>query len=231
MVVEPLLVASVAEVAAIVPPPLAVQNTVELKLPVPETVAVHWLVCWDVIEVGLQLAPTSVTVGVVEPPPLLQAANSARHHTPARVPRIRTPAPLLDLSDISTLWHHGRNISPAMEAACVSTLLKNETGCLHEYRAMSAMLLRHCLFHRLKVGTQKLLQIGLKRSLPRDAEDGDFRRDKLAHRLPGGDLEFVRDIALRGDTAQRPLHARFFGLYGGDVVAQRRPGRKGQCQQ
>ena len=28
-------------VALIVPPPLAVQNTVELKLPVPETVAVH----------------------------------------------------------------------------------------------------------------------------------------------------------------------------------------------
>ena len=147
MVVEPLLVASVAEVAvivtwvvkgtvsavnrplaaAIVPPPLAVQNTVELKVPVPETVAVHWLVCWDAIEVGLQLAPTSVIVDVVEPPPLLQAASSARHQTPARVPRIRTPAPLLDLSDIYTLWHHGRNISPAMEAACVSTLLKDET--------------------------------------------------------------------------------------------------------
>src|SRR5450755_4052776 len=172
MVVEPLLVASVAEVAvivtwvlkgtvsavnrpvaaAIVPPPLAVQNTVELKVPVPETVAVHWLVCWDAIEVGLQLAPTSVIVDVVEPPPLLQAASSARHQTPARVPRIRTPAPLLDLSDIYTLWHHGRNISPAMEAACMSTLLKDETGCLHEYRAMTTTLLRrHGLFHRLEV--------------------------------------------------------------------------------
>ena len=61
MVVEPLLVESCVEVAVIVtcvvkgtvvavksplaalivPPPLAVQSTVELKLPVPETEAVH----------------------------------------------------------------------------------------------------------------------------------------------------------------------------------------------
>ena len=45
------------DVALIVPLPLAVQVTVELKLPVPETDAVHWLVCPAAIEVGLQLAP------------------------------------------------------------------------------------------------------------------------------------------------------------------------------
>ena len=64
MVVEPVLVESCVEVAVIVtcvlngtvlavnrplaalivPPPLAVHSTVELKLPVPETDAVHWLV-------------------------------------------------------------------------------------------------------------------------------------------------------------------------------------------
>ena len=63
--------------------------------------------------------------GVPLPPP--QAANSTRHDTPARIPRIRTLAPLLDLSDIYALWHHGRHIGPAMEAACVSTLLKDKT--------------------------------------------------------------------------------------------------------
>ena len=143
----------------IVPPGLAVQNTVELKLPVPATVAVHWVVCWDAIEVGEQTALTRVIVGVVGVLlPLLQAASNARHHTPASVPRIRTPAPLLDLGDIYTLWHHCRHIGPAMEAACVSTLLKDETGSFNENRAMSvALLRRHGLFHRLEVGTKQQL--------------------------------------------------------------------------
>src|SRR6516165_11302980 len=63
------------DVGLIVPLPLAVQVTVELKLPVPETDAVHWLVCPAVIEVGLQLAPTRVMVEVVLPPPLLPQAT------------------------------------------------------------------------------------------------------------------------------------------------------------
>ena len=85
MVVEPVLVESCVEVAvivtcvvkgtvvavksplaaSIVPPPLAVQSTVELKLPVPETEAVHCVVCRDTMEVGEQLAPTRVIVDVV----------------------------------------------------------------------------------------------------------------------------------------------------------------------
>lgn len=83
------------------------------------------------IDVGEQLAPTKVIVDTVVPllPP--QADNSARENTPARIPRIRTLAPLLDLSDIYALWHHRRHIGPAMEAARVSTLLKHETGSFY----------------------------------------------------------------------------------------------------
>ena len=178
MVVEPVLVESCVEVAVIVtcvlkgtvaavkrpeaalivPPPLAVQSTVELKLPVPDTEAVHWLVPKDTMEVGLQLAPTRVIVGVDEPLPPPQAASNKRPHTPAMVPRIRrirTPSPLLDFVDIDTLWHHGRNICAAMEAACVSTLLKDETGGLDkDWTVTMALLRRHGLFHRLEVGAQ-----------------------------------------------------------------------------
>ena len=81
------------DVALIVPLPLAVQVTVELKLPVPETDAVHWLVCPAEIEVGLQLAPTRVMVEVVLllPPP--QATSVKTQHAAARIPRSRKPAP------------------------------------------------------------------------------------------------------------------------------------------
>src|ERR1035438_10364147 len=108
------------------------------------------------MDVGLQLAPTRVIVGVelLLPPP--QAASNRRLHTPARVPRIRrirTRSPLLDLGDIYTLGHHRRDISPAMEAACVSTLLKDEAGGLYKnWAAPMTLLRRHGLFHRLAVG-------------------------------------------------------------------------------
>jgi hypothetical protein len=220
------------EAALIVPPVFAVQKTPELKLPVPETVAVHWLVCCDVIDVGEQLAPTKVIVEVVVPllPP--HADSSARQNTPARIPRIRTPAPLLDLSDIYALGHHRRHISPAMEVACVSTLLKYETGSFYGNRTVSMTLLRcYCLFHRLEVGSEDLLEIRLKRTLPCDTKDSPFLRDKFAHRLSSGSLYFVLNILLRGDAAQRPLHASFVNLDSCDVVAQRRPRRKSKRQQ
>ena len=76
-----------------VPLPLAVHVTAELKLPVPETLAVHWLVWPEVIEVGLQLAPTTVMVDVVLLLPLPQATIATRQHTAARIPRSRTLAP------------------------------------------------------------------------------------------------------------------------------------------
>src|SRR5215469_10299969 len=115
------------DVGLIVPLPLAVQVTVLLKLPVPETDAVHWLVCPAEIEVGLQLAPTRVMVEVelLLPPP--QATRVRTQHAAARIPRSRTPTPLLDLVDIHALWNHSRHIRAAVEVACVSALLKHKS--------------------------------------------------------------------------------------------------------
>ena len=45
-------------------PALAVQETAELKLPMPWTTAEHWLVCPDWIASGKQEALTEVTGGV-----------------------------------------------------------------------------------------------------------------------------------------------------------------------
>jgi hypothetical protein len=117
------------DVALMVPPLLALQVTVELKLPVPETVAVHWLVWPDVMAVGLQLEPTSVIVDVVLPPPPLppHATESNRQPTAARNPRNRTPAPLLDTADIDALGHHGRKVGTAVKIACVSGRMEDKT--------------------------------------------------------------------------------------------------------
>jgi len=85
MVVEPFFVASCVDVAVmvtcvairlvlamktpevgpIVSPPLALHVTPDLKLPDPETVAVHWLVCPELTAVGLQLAPTATMIEAV----------------------------------------------------------------------------------------------------------------------------------------------------------------------
>src|SRR5271165_2646145 len=152
-------------VAPIVPPLLAVQVTVVRKLPVPDTLAVHWLVWPEVTAVGLQLAPTKVIVDVellLPPPP--QAAAKSRQPTAAKSPRSRTPAPLLDVSDIDALRHHRRYVSTPMEAAHVSALLEDEVRRLDKNRAVTMALLRgDGLLHRLKVRTQQLLQVGLKR--------------------------------------------------------------------
>ena len=60
---------------------VAVQDTPELKLPVPETVAEHWLV-WPVFRfAGAQETATEVTVGdcirfVIVPPPQPATSNA-----------------------------------------------------------------------------------------------------------------------------------------------------------
>jgi len=137
------------DVGLIVPLPLAVQVTVELKLPVPETDAVHWLVCPAVIEVGLQLAPTRVMVEVelLLPPP--QATSVRAQHAAATIPRSRTPAPfLLDLGDIHALRNHSRHIRAAVEVACVSALLKHKSRSLDRNRSVPVALLSgHRLLH------------------------------------------------------------------------------------
>jgi len=135
-----------------VPLPLAVQLTTELKLPVPDTVDVHWVVCPAATVVGLQLAPTTVMAEVVLPllPP--QATSNKRQHTAARIPKSRTPAPLLDIGNIHTLWNHRRYIRAAVETACVAVRLKHEAGGLNRYRRVSAVLLGDGrLLHRLEI--------------------------------------------------------------------------------
>ena len=112
-----------------VPPPLAVQETTELKLPVPETVAVQVLVCPETMAVGLQLALTVTIVEVVLllPPLLPQAAENSRQHTAARVPKSRTLSPLLDFGDIDALGNHGGYICAAAETPRVSPLVEDES--------------------------------------------------------------------------------------------------------
>jgi hypothetical protein len=55
-------------------PALALQVTAEVKLPVPLTLAVHWLVAPEVTVVGEQLTLTEVMVEVFDPPPPLPQA-------------------------------------------------------------------------------------------------------------------------------------------------------------
>lgn len=149
MVVEPLLLVSCVDVAVIVtcvvkgtfdavnspvpgviaPPPLAVQETTELKLPVPETVAVHWLVWPETIAVGLQLAPTAKIVDVVGllPPLLPHATKNVRQHAAAKSPKSRTLSPLLYFGDIDALGNHSRNIRAAAKTPHVSGLVEDKS--------------------------------------------------------------------------------------------------------
>src|SRR5271169_4530932 len=183
------------------------------------------------MDVGLQLAPTTVMVAVVLLLPLPHATSDTRQHIAARIPRSRTLAPLLDLGDIHALRDHSGHVGPAMEVACVSALLEYESGTLNRNRAVSTALLSgHSLLHGLEVGTEDLLQIRLKRTFPGDAENVSVKRDKLAHDLAGGNLNFVCNVALGGNAAERPFHVRLVGLHRGNVVAQRGPRRKRQGQ-
>ena len=147
MVVEPLLVVSCVEVAVIVtcvvngtvpavkmppagvmaPPPLAVHETTELKLPVPVTQAVHVLVWPETIAVGLQLELTVRIVDVDELLPLPpHATKNTRQPTAARIPKSRTQTPLLYLVDIDALWDHGGNVGASAETSHMPGLVEDE---------------------------------------------------------------------------------------------------------
>jgi hypothetical protein len=89
-------------------PALALHVTVELKLPVPVTVAEHWLVWPDVTVEGEHDTVTDVTVDVLPPPPLLppQAAISATPPNASRIASLRTAlSPLADVAGLDALWH------------------------------------------------------------------------------------------------------------------------------
>ena len=75
-------------------PALAAHVTAELKLPVPDTDAEHWLVCPDWTVDGEHAAVTEVIVGVLPPPLLLlpppQATISARLPSTSKIPSLLT---------------------------------------------------------------------------------------------------------------------------------------------
>lgn len=75
-------------------PMLAAHVTPVVKVPVPVTVAVHWLVCPDSMVVDVQVTVTAVMVEVLLPPPppqavMMSSADSARTRA-----RERKPSPM-----------------------------------------------------------------------------------------------------------------------------------------
>jgi hypothetical protein len=91
-------------------PPLVVQVTVELKFPVPMTVAEHWLVWPEVTIEGEHDDVTDVMVDVLPLPPLLllppQAAISMTLPNESRIASLRTAlSPSADVAGLDTLRH------------------------------------------------------------------------------------------------------------------------------
>jgi hypothetical protein len=70
-------------------PALALQLTAVLKFPVPVTVAVHWLVPPEVIELGEQLTPTETTLELPPPPLPPHAAKPIMLATASNSPNLR----------------------------------------------------------------------------------------------------------------------------------------------
>src|SRR5262249_17744769 len=139
-----------------VPNPLAVHVTDELKLPVPETVAVQLLVWPAVIAVGLQLAPTVVIVEV--PPLLLPPPQAMRRSKPDTAARFRKNAPLLlylHPPNISPLGNNGGNKSAAIKTASMPPRGKKKIRLFDQNRPAPPPLLGgNRLLHRLEIGTQ-----------------------------------------------------------------------------
>lgn len=73
-------------------PALVPQETAVLKLPVPVTVAVHWLVWPDCTAVGVQVIDTAVMEELPDPPPP-QAAIPKRTNNVRMRTRMRKPSP------------------------------------------------------------------------------------------------------------------------------------------
>ena len=90
-------------------PALALHVTPELKLPVPLTVAEHWLVPPDATVVGEQLTVTEVTVDpppLDEPPP--QAAITTMLPSTSNSPNLRIItrlSPSADIAGLNALRH------------------------------------------------------------------------------------------------------------------------------
>ena len=91
-------------------PALVPHVTVESKVPVPVTVAVHWLVAPDCTVLGAHVTVTAVMAELLlEPPP--QAAIPRRPHKAAIRARARKPFP----QDLRTTASHTVNEYPSEE--------------------------------------------------------------------------------------------------------------------
>jgi hypothetical protein len=89
-------------------PALALHVTDVLKLPVPLTVAVHWLLPPEVTVVGEQLTLTEVTVDPEEPPLPPQAAITIMLPNTSNSPNLRTItrlSPSADIAGLNALRH------------------------------------------------------------------------------------------------------------------------------
>jgi hypothetical protein len=89
-------------------PAVALQVTPELKLPVPLTVAVHWLVPPEVTVVGEQLTATDVTVEPEDPPLPPQAAITIMLPSTSNSPILRIItrlSPSADFAGLNALRH------------------------------------------------------------------------------------------------------------------------------
>jgi hypothetical protein len=76
----------------VIVPTLVPHETALLKVPVPVTVAVHWLVCPDSRDVGAQLTLTAVIALLLEPPPPQAAIPKIASNARIR-PRTRKLSP------------------------------------------------------------------------------------------------------------------------------------------
>src|SRR5271166_306506 len=152
-------------------PAVALQRTVEEKLPVPLTVAEQTVLKADAIKAGVQVTVTEVTnaAGVLPPPvpalvlPPLPALLLPPPHatklstllTATASIRRRTMGPLLS----NFVWIHvGReklgDIGAAVDRSHVSGLLEDESRGVQENGPSSAMLFRHALPKGLEIGSE-----------------------------------------------------------------------------
>src|SRR5579872_2132644 len=85
-------------------------------------------------------------------------------------------------------------IRAAPEIAHVSAELNYQSGEMYGGGTVRCAALLQSLAVGFKVGTEQLLQIGVKRSVPRDSENLAGGRHEFVHDLSGGRAEFMQRV-------------------------------------
>src|SRR5579883_1402543 len=191
-------------------PALVLQVTAVLKLPVPVTVAEHWLVWPEETVEGEQLTVTPVMVEVgVDPPPPPQAAMRTTLAATSNIANLRmitNLSPSADIAGLNALGHELGNVGLAVEAAHVPGLREHDAGGgdIDRTAALAGgllaaglprcSLLRQRLLHLLVIRSEQLLEIGRELAFPSHGKDSPGRGDVLPHlgAVRGGDL--VHDV-------------------------------------